>query len=153
MEANSDLIQRGRKKVYSAIQNMELLLPDGKNDGVLEKNDVVYVVQQIKNNGKDLFRFRVMKFFETDKESKIYYGDKKFFQPYFEINSNIEGEDKEKDEEKTDSSIKAIIATALGLGVAGYFIAQRFNKNKIYFTLGAIVLGGLLGKTISKKND
>jgi hypothetical protein len=153
MDINSDLVQRGRKKVYSAKQNMELLLPDGKNDGVLEKDDVIYVVQQIKNNGKELFRFRVMKFFETDKESKIYYGDKSFFQPYFEINSNVEGKEAEKEEGNDKPNIKAILATALGLGVAGYFIAQRFNKNKIYFTIGAIILGGLLGKNISKKND
>lgn len=138
----STLIE-GRKKIYSTQVPMKLILPDGKDDGILEKDDLVYVVQKIKKDGSENFRFMVMKFADTDKQKKLYFGDSKFFKRYYDETSNIEGEEKPKNN-------KVPLVTGLAGGVIGYIMAKNFQKNQLLFTIGGIILGGLAGNLIIK---
>ena len=135
---DKDTIQKGRRKVFTVKQKLELLLPDGKKDGELEVGDLVYVVQKINKGGKTNIRFKVMKFSETEKQGTIYSADKKYFSPYFneESKSKIEG-----DSPVEKKNYKVPMLTALGGGLLGYLMAQRFNKSKMIFGIGGIAVG------------
>lgn len=136
-------LTEGRKKIYSTEVPMKLILPDGKDDGTLEKGDLVYVVQKIKKNGNENYRFMVMKFADTDKQKKLYFGDSNFFKRYYEETSKIEGEDNTKNN-------KVPLVTGLAGGIVGYIMAKNFQKNQILFSISGIVLGVLAGNLINK---
>lgn len=143
--SDNEVIRRGRKKVYEIVKKLELLLPNGNTDGVLNEGDLVYVIQKIKKGNKIIYRFRVIKFAGTNNEQKIYSGEKENFKQYFEKTSSIEGN-------KKNYTIPSI--TGLGGGVLSYFIAERFGKNKIMYSLGGLLLGVTIGMFILKyKNE
>jgi hypothetical protein len=140
--SDNEVIRRGRKKVYEVVKKLELLLPNGNTDGVLNEGDAVYVIQKVKKGNQIIYRFRVIKFANTNKEQKIYSGAKENFKQYFEKNSSIEGD------EKNNYTIPSI--TGLGGGVLGYFVAERFGKSKIMYSLGGLLLGVTVGLFILK---
>jgi hypothetical protein len=139
--SDNEVIRRGRKKVYEVVKKLELLLPNGNTDGVLDEGDAVYVIQKVKKANKIIYRFRVIKFANTNKEQNIYSGEKENFKQYFEKTSSIEGD-------KKNYTIPSI--TGLGGGVLGYFVAERFGKNKIMYSLGGLILGVTVGLFILK---
>ena len=139
----------GRRKIYSTQTPMKLLLPDGKDDGVLDKDDLIYVAQKITKDGKDIFRFMVLKFAETDKGKKIYCGDAQFFNRYYDENSNVVGEEVVKEEKKTNYIVPAI--TGIGLGTIAYLLAKKFQKNAIVIGLSGTLIGALVGHYIANK--
>ena len=145
----SNIIE-GRRKIYATEIPMKLLLPNGNDDGILEKDDLIYVVQKINNNGKENFRFMVLKFAETDKQKNIYLGDSNFFRKYFDEKSNVVGEESGDDKEKVNYKIPIVVGA--GIGTIGYLMAKYFNKNVLAFTLGGLLIGGLAGHYISNIN-
>jgi hypothetical protein len=140
--SDNEVIRRGRKKVYEVVKKLELLLPNGNTDGVLDEGDAVYVIQKVKKGNQIIYRFRVIKFANTNKEQKIYSGAKENFKQYFEKNSSIEGD------KKNNYTIPSI--TGLGGGILAYFVAERFGKSKIMYSLGGLLLGVTVGLFILK---
>ena len=120
--ADSEVINRGRKKVFQAVEKLELLLPNNKSDGFLEEGDAVYVIQKVKKGNEIIYRFRVIKFADTIKQQKVYSAEKKYFKPHFEKTSAVIGD-------KKNNGFIIPTITGIGIGVLGYFIAERFQKN------------------------
>jgi hypothetical protein len=140
--SDNEVIRKGRKKVYEVVKKLELLLPNGNTDGVLNEGDAIYVIQKVKKGNQIIYRFRVIKFANTNKEQKIYSGAKENFKQYFEKTSSIEGD------KKNNYTIPSI--TGLGGGILAYFVAERFGKNKIMYSLGGLLLGVTVGLFILK---
>lgn len=150
--SNNDVIQKGRKKVYAVKEKLELLLPNGENDGILDKDDLVYVVQKYRANGKDAYRFRVMKFAETKNGHTIYSAEQTFFKPYFDKTSNADG-NTSVDNEKVKQNYTVPAITGLGAGVLGYMFATKYQKNKMMFAIGGIAIGVAFGIYLTKQKD
>lgn len=152
-DSSNELLQRGRKKTYSAKEGLELCLPNSKSDGVLEKGDLIYVVQKINVNGEKAFRFIVLKFSETPKQSKIYCAEEKYFEPYLEKKSNTDGEVASNNNK--NSKTKYVVPSILGLGggVFGYMVAKKYGKRTIPFALAGLVVGVAVGIFIIKYNE
>jgi hypothetical protein len=142
-------IIEGRRKIYSTVTPMKLLLPDGSDDGVLDKGDLIYVAEKIDKGGKDLFRFMVLKFAETDKQKKTYFGDSQFFNRYYDENSNVVGEEVVKEEKKPNYIVPAI--TGIGLGTASYLLAKKYQKNAVLIGACGLIVGLVLGHYIANK--
>lgn len=144
-------IKQGRKKVYSALQKLELILPNKNSDGFLEVGDAIYVVNKIKKDDKTIFKFTVIKFADTENKSKIYTSESQYFKPYFENNSNAEG----KEPINTNSRGKYIVPaiTSAGLGLIGYLLSSKFDKNKALFTIGGALIGLGVGAFIIKNKE
>ena len=151
-DSNNDVLQKGRKKVYSAKEKLELTLPNGDVDGVLEEGDLVYIVQRYKVNDADAFRFMVMKFADSKKQSSIYSADKKHFTPHFDKKSNVEGDVKAVSDEPKDEKVNYIVPAITGFsaGAFSYLLAKKHGKNPIYFGIGGLVLGIAVGVFILK---
>jgi hypothetical protein len=128
---------------------MKLVLPNGKEDGVLEKDDLIYVVRKVDKNDTENYAFTVLKFADTDKEKTIYFGSPDFFKRYYDDQSNIVGEETET-KEKKNIIVPAIVG--LGLGYVSYSIAKRFMLNAVLLGIGGVVLGSIAGHLISNKN-
>jgi hypothetical protein len=144
-------IKEGKRKIYATITPMKLVLPNGKEDGVLEKDDLIYVVKKVDKNDTENYAFTVLKFADTDKEKTIYFGSPDFFKRYYDDQSSIVGEEnKEQTKEKKNIIVPAIVG--LGLGYVGYSIAKRFMLNAVLLGIGGIVLGSIAGHLISNKN-
>lgn len=144
-------IKEGKRKIYATITPMKLVLPNGKEDGVLEKDDLIYVVKKVDKNDTENYAFTVLKFADTDKEKTIYFGSPDFFKRYYDDQSSIIGEEnKEQTKEKKNIIVPAIVG--LGLGYVGYSIAKRFMLNAVLLGIGGIVLGSIAGHLISNKN-
>jgi hypothetical protein len=144
-------IKEGKRKIYATITPMKLVLPNGKEDGVLEKDDLIYVVKKVDKNDAENYAFTVLKFADTDKEKTIYFGSPDFFKRYYDDQSSIVGEEnKEQTKEKKNIIVPAIVG--LGLGYVGYSIAKRFMLNAVLLGIGGIVLGSIAGHLISNKN-
>jgi hypothetical protein len=88
-------IKEGKRKIYATVTPMKLVLPNGKEDGVLEKDDLIYVVKKVDKNDTENYAFTVLKFADTDKEKTIYFGSPDFFKRYYDDQSNIVGEETE----------------------------------------------------------
>ena len=154
-----EVIQRGKKKIYSAKERLELTLPNGDSDGFLEKGDLVYLSQKYKVNGTSAYRFRVMKFFDTEKQSKVYTAEKIHFEPHFEKKSSADAVEKTldavankvADEKEFNYTVPAILG--IGAGVLGYMGAQKYGKNTIHFALGGLVIGVAVGIFLVKRNE
>lgn len=143
-------IKEGKRKIYATITPMKLVLPNGKEDGVLEKDDLIYV-KKVDKKDTENYAFTVLKFADTDKEKTIYFGSPDFFKRYYDNQSNIVGEEnKEQTKEKKNIIVPAIVG--LGLGYVGYSIAKRFMLNAVLLGIGGIVLGSIAGHLISNKN-
>lgn len=142
-------IIEGRKKIYSTVTPMKLLLPDGTDDGVLQKGDLIYVAQKINKDGKDLFRFRVLNFAKTKKENNIYFGDSQFFNRYYDENSNVVGEEVVKEEKKPNYIVPAI--TGIGLCTASYLLAKKYQKNALLIGACGLIVGLIAGHYIANK--
>ena len=144
-------IKEGKRKIYATVTPMKLVLPNGKEDGVLEKDDLIYVVRKVDKNDTENYAFTVLKFADTDKEKTIYFGSPDFFKRYYDDQSSIVGEEnKEQTKEKKNIIVPAIVG--LGLGYVGYSIAKRFMLNAVLLGIGGIVLGSIAGHLISNKN-
>jgi hypothetical protein len=145
-------IKEGKRKIYATVTPMKLVLPNGNEDGVLEKDDLIYLVQKVDKGDSKNYAFTVLKFADTDKEKTIYFGKPDFFKRYYDDNSNVVGEEvKTETKEKKNIIVPAIVG--LGLGYVGYSIAKRFMLNAVLLGIGGIVLGSITGHLISKKND
>ena len=143
-------IIEGRKKIYSTVTPMKLLLPDGSDDGVLDKGDLIYVAEKIDKGGKYLFRFMVLKFAETDKQKKTYFGDSQFFNSYYDEKSNVVGDSSEvKDENKINYIVPAI--TGIGLGTASFLLAKKYQKNALLIGGCGLIVGLVIGHYIANK--
>lgn len=142
-------IIEGRKKIYSTVTPMKLLLPDGTDDGVLDNGDLIYVAEKINKDGKDLFRFMVLKFAETDKQKKNYFGDSQFFKRYYDEKSNVVGEEVVKDEKKLNYIVPAI--TGIGLGTASFLLAKKYQKNALLIGGCGLIVGLVIGHYIANK--
>ena len=159
--SNNEIVQKGRKKVYVCKEKLELTSANGDSDGVLDEGDLIYVVQKYKSDGKKAFRFMVMKFADTDKQSSIHSAEQEFFEPYFEKTENADGDsanatkdDKVKSDKVNGSTNYTVPAlTALGGGALGYMIAQRFMKNKVMFTMGGLAIGLTVGIFLLKNKN
>ena len=141
----------GRRKIYSTKTPMKLLLPNGKDDGVLDKGDLIYVMQKTKSGDKDLFRFMVLKFAETDKQKKVYSGDSQYFKQYFDKTSNADGENTEESKDKK-INYKVPLITGVGVGAVCYLLANKFQKNALAFGIGGLVVGAIIGHYIININ-
>jgi hypothetical protein len=150
MSDTNEVIKRGRRKVFSANQKLELLLPNGDSDGFLEEGDAVYVVKGIKIKDVRYLKFRVIKFADSKKENQVYTSERKYFSPYFEKKSNVGGE--ETNSNKKNNYIVPSI-TALSGAVLGYLYAKKYNKNLLAFGFGGIVVGSLIGVFLLKYKD
>jgi len=148
--SDNETIQRGRKKVYSATEKLELLLPNRKSDGFLEVGDLIYVAQRIKGKDNNItFRFRVMKFADTKKAGTIYSADKKYFKQYFEKKSQAEGDETES--KKPNYIVPAI--TSLGGAGLAYMIGKKYQKNAVMYGVGGLAIGLAIGIfLLNKKN-
>jgi hypothetical protein len=142
-------IKEGKRKIYATVTPMKLVLPNGKEDGVLEKDDLIYVVRKVDKNDTENYAFTVLKFADTDKEKTIYFGSPDFFKRYYDDQSNIVGEETET-KEKKNIIVPAIVG--LGLGYVSYSIAKRFMLNAVLLGIGGVVLGSIAGHLISNKN-
>jgi len=142
-------IKEGKRKIYATVSPMKLVLPNGKEDGVLEKDDLIYVVRKLEKNNTENYAFTVLKFADTDKEKTIYFGSPDFFKRYYDDQSNIVGEETET-KEKKNIIVPAIVG--LGLGYVSYSIAKRFMLNAVLLGIGGVVLGSIAGHLISNKN-
>ena len=151
---DSDVISNGRKKVYTATESLELILPNSKSDGILEEGDLIYVVEKPTIEGKDYFRFRVMKFADSENESKVYTAENQYFKPYFENKSNVntkaEAENK-KENKKSKYVVPAL--TSVGGGVIFYFISKKFQKSIVNYTVAGLVLGAAVGYFLLKNKE
>jgi hypothetical protein len=154
MSDTNEVIKRGRRKVFSATEKLELLLPNGDSDGFLEQGDAIYVVKGIKIKGVRYLKFRVIKFANSKKENQVYTSERKYFKPYFEKKSNIEGEETNSNtlnSKKNNYLVPSI--TALSGAVLGYLYAKKYNKNLLAFGFGGIVVGSLIGVFLLKYKD
>jgi hypothetical protein len=149
---NNDKIINGRKKVFLATQKLELLLPNGKSDGFLEKDDAVYVVKRVKIKGVSYLKFRVIKFANSKKEPQVYTAERKYFKRYVETKSNIDGDSSDTNSAIAPSKVnyKVPTITALSGGVLGYLLAKKYDKNLLVFGFGGVVIGALVGVFITK---
>jgi hypothetical protein len=154
--SNSEAVQRGRKKVYSANEKLELILPNGDKDGFLEKGDLIYVVTKKEGEGDNSLQFRVIKFGETKKEANVYFGSEEYFTPYYENEetaSNVKVVDfskaktynKEDVKSTTKSNYTVPSVTGIGGGIFGYMYANKYQKNKLMFALGGLAIGLAVG--------
>ena len=80
--SDNEVIRKGRKKVYEVVKKLELLLPNGNTDGVLNEGDAIYVIQKVKKGNQIIYRFRVIKFADSKKENQVYTSERKYFKPY-----------------------------------------------------------------------
>lgn len=110
---DGDVKREGRKKVYTVVQPLELTLPDGSSDGTLDVGDLIYVIKKITLDGVKGFRFRAMKFMDSDKESNQYTAERSYFTRYFndngdEIkkgdNSSSDGDNQNQDNNNSDDN-------------------------------------------------
>jgi uncharacterized Zn ribbon protein len=150
MSDTNEVIKRGRRKVFSANQKLELLLPNGDSDGFLEEGDAVYVVKGVKIKGVRYLKFRVIKFADSKKENQVYASERKYFKPYFEKKSNIEGEETNSNTNNLKKNYLVPSITALSGAVLGYLYAKKYNKNLLAFGFGGIVVGSLVGVFLLK---
>lgn len=150
MSDTNEVIKRGRRKVFSANQKLELLLPNGDSDGFLEEGDAVYVVKGVKIKGIRYLKFRVIKFADSKKENQVYTSERKYFKPYFEKKSNIEGEETNSNTNNLKKNYLVPSITALSGAVLGYLYAKKYNKNLLAFGFGGIVVGSLVGVFLLK---
>lgn len=150
-----------KKNVFQAKEKLELFDKNGGRDGLLEKDDAIFVLKNSVINGKDCFTFRVIKYFETPKEFSNYTCESEFFRPYEEtsgvddqpettLNQPETQNTNQPKQQKTDYSVPALIGG--GFGVFGFFMAKRFNKNKLLFASAGLIGGALLGFAILKYN-
>ena len=153
MSDTSEVIKRGRRKVFSANQKLELLLPNGDSDGFLEEGDAVYVVKGVKIKGIRYLKFRVIKFADSKKENQVYTSERKYFKPYFEKKSNIEGEETNSNTNNLKKNYLVPSITALSGAVLGYLYAKKYNKNLLAFGFGGIVVGSLIVVFLLKYKD
>jgi uncharacterized Zn ribbon protein len=153
MSDTNEVIKRGRRKVFSANQKLELLLPNGDSDGFLEEGDAVYVVKGVKIKGVRYLKFRVIKFADSKKENQVYASERKYFKPYFEKKSNIEGEETNSNTNNLKKNYLVPSITALSGAVLGYLYAKKYNKNLLAFGFGGIVVGSLVGVFLLKYKD
>ena len=149
----SDTIKRGRRKVFSSTEKLELLLPNGDSDGFLEQGDAVYVVKGIKIKDVRYLKFRVIKFADSKKENQVYTSERKYFKPYFEKKSNIEGDETNSNTNNLKKNYLVPSITALSGAVLGYLYAKKYNKNLLAFGFGGIVVGSLIGVFLLKYKD
>ena len=145
---NNDSIQKGRKKVFSVVESLEVMNPNGESDGVLDVGDLIYVAQSYKVQGKDAFRFRVMDFEGTKNASTIYSAEKKYFKPYYEEATNKVAEDVEAENKKPNMIVPTI--TAFAGGFIAYKLAEKYMKNKAIYTLGGLGIGIAVGVFLLK---
>jgi hypothetical protein len=153
MSDTNEVIKRGRRKVFSANQKLELLLPNGDSDGFLEEGDAVYVVKGVKIKGVRYLKFRVIKFADSKKENQVYASERKYFKPYFEKKSNIEGGETNSNTNNLKKNYLVPSITALSGAVLGYLYAKKYNKNLLAFGFGGIVVGSLVGVFLLKYKD
>ena len=153
MSDTNEVIKRGRRKVFSANQKLELLLPNGDSDGFLEEGDAVYVVKGIKIKDVRYLKFRVIKFADSKKENQVYTSERKYFKPYFEKKSNLGGEQTNSNNFTKKNNYIVPSITALSGAVLGYLYAKKFNKNLLAFGFGGIVVGSLIGVFLLKYKD
>ena len=147
---------QGKKRVYVATEKLELLCK-GVNDGFLEEGDAVYVLKRYKIDDKSYFDFRVIKFFETDKELNTYTCEVKYFRKMFnhkpEKKSSVEGDvksDSVKDNKPINYKVPAL--TTIGGATLGYLIGKKFG-GATKWTLGGLIVGLSVGVfLINKKN-
>lgn len=151
MSDTNEIIKRGRRKVFSSTEKLELLLPNGDSDGFLEQGDAVYVVKGIKIKDVRYLKFRVIKFADSKKENQVYTSERKYFKPYFEKKSNVGGEETNSNTKKNNYIVPSI--TALSGAVLGYLYAKKYNKNLLAFGFGGIVVGSLIGVFLLKYKD
>ena len=144
---NSETIQRGRRKVFSATQKLELLLPSGKSDGFLEEGDAIYVVKAVKIKNVRFLKFKVIKFADSKKENQIYTAERKYFKPYFEKKSNITGSESKK------RNYVVPMITGVSGGLLGYLFAKKYDKNLLVFGLGGMIVGSLIGIYLLKQKN
>jgi hypothetical protein len=153
MSDTNEVIKRGRRKVFSANQKLELLLPNGDSDGFLEEGDAVYVVKGIKIKDVRYLKFRVIKFADSKKENQVYTSERKYFKPYFEKKSNLGGEETNSNNFTKKNNYIVPSITALSGAVLGYLYAKKYNKNLLAFGFGGIVVGSLIGVFLLKYKD
>lgn len=150
MSDTNETIKRGRRKVFSATEKLELLLPNGDSDGFLEEGDAVYVVKGVKIKGIRYLKFRVIKFANSKKENQVYTSERKYFKPYFEKKSNVGGEEQQTNSNLVKKNYVVPSITALSGAVLGYLYAKKYNKNLLAFGFGGIVVGSLVGVFLLK---
>jgi len=151
MSDTNEVIKRGRRKVFAATEKLELLLPNGDSDGFLEQGDAIYVVKGVKIKDVRYLKFRVIKFADSKKENQVYTSERKYFKPYFEKKSNVDGDESESViKSKNEINYKVPAITALSGGLLGYLFAKKYNKNLIALGLGGAIVGSLIGVFIIK---
>jgi hypothetical protein len=67
-------------------------------------------------------------------------------EPHFEKTSAVIGD-------KKNNGFIIPTITGIGIGVLGYFIAERFQKNKFAFSIGGLALGLSVGIFILKNKE
>lgn len=152
-------ITEGRRKIYEATQALKLLLPNGKDDGVLDIGDLVYVAKKSKKDNKENYHFMVLKFSNTDKQKTIYTSDSDFFKKHIEDKNSVDGETTSESKSKTDSiketekkkNYTVPVISSLGFGFVGYLLAKKYAQNSMVFGIGGMVLGAILGHYIANK--
>lgn len=151
-------LDMGRKKVYKLKDgNIELLSPkDGSMVGFLEKGELIYKVNIVDENGEKMFVFRVMKYAGKKHQNTLFKAKKDLFEKYYtedaDGKSNIDGDktpvDKSGDK-KMNFGVPVVVG--LGLGVLGYLIAKKYNKNVWLFGISGLAIGGTLGHIVVNK--
>jgi len=153
---DDEVMQRGRKKIFSTKEKLELVLPSGKRDGFLEKDDLIYLVKKAKINKKDAVQFRVIKFAESPKEATIYSAEEKYFEPYVEHKAGVDGEpDKteKKSNEKKEINYTIPVVTGIAGGVVAFMIAKKYNKSALKIGVIGALIGVGVGIFIIKQNE
>jgi hypothetical protein len=143
-------MKEGRNRVYVAKEKLELLRPNSKSDGFLEKDDAIYVIKRFKIDDKSYFQFRVIKFFETKNETNTYTSEIKYFKKMFPKieKSSITGET----ENSNKKNYKVPILTTLGGGALGYLFGNKFGGT-IKWIIGGMIIGGAVGIYLIKNKD
>lgn len=148
-------LDKGRKKVYHLKEgNIELLNPkDGKSVGYLEKDELVYKVNIVEENGEKLLVFRVMKYAGKKHQNTLFKASRSLFERHYSDDdikkSSVDGDTKKDDEKKMNFGVPVI--TGLGVGVLSYLLAKKYNKNVLIFSIGGIILGATVGHLIINK--
>lgn len=161
---------KGRNRVYVANQKLELLC-NGNNDGFLDKGDSIYVLKRYRIDDKSYFDFRVIKFFETSKETNTYTCEVKYFDKMFDKNNNVkvmenqnsvEGdtvvdstitETKETKETKTKDkpiNYKVPFISMVGGASIGYLIGKKYGDSTKW-TIGGLIAGLAVGIFLIRK--
>ena len=154
---DTSLLRQKRKNIYQVRPDVALALDkqqDGRlvNCGKLKSGDLIYVTNKKKVGDNIVFYFKAIPLVNTKYRDAVFNSSSDYFQPY-NWYDNFYNFTKIDNENRKNKNYGVPFITGIGGCALGYFMAERFQKNKLHYILGFGVAGLLIGILMAKKDD